>query len=65
MIRLRPRPDASPAGEAPGLARDPARAAAEVFRRFFDVIGRFERRKRALETKSAPEIKARITRLGD
>lgn len=38
--------------------------AGEVFRRFFDLIERFERPKR-IETKSAPHPRARITRLDE
>lgn len=45
--------DSSPAG-----ARD-------VFRRFFDLIERFERPFHARENRPAPEVKARITRLDD
>lgn len=38
--------------------------AGEVFRRFFDLIERFERPKR-IETKSAPHPRVRITRLDE
>lgn len=37
----------------------------DVFRRFFDLIERFERPFQARETRAAPEVKARITRLDD
>lgn len=55
MIRLRPsrQPTADASPPAPPEA---------VIRRFFRLIRRFERR-RGIEVKAAPEIKARITRL--
>lgn len=59
MNRLRPflTPRKAEEPSAAGSARD-------VFRRFFDLIGRFER-PRWQETRPAPEVKARITRLDD
>lgn len=43
----------------------PATGARDVFRRFFDLIERFERPFQAREGRAAPEVKARITRLDD
>lgn len=60
MNRLRPFLAPRKAEETPiaGGARD-------VFRRFFDLIGRFERPLRRHEARPAPEMKARITRLDE
>lgn len=49
----------------PRRAEAPASGAREVFRRFFDLIERFERPRRREEARPAPEVKARITRLDD
>ncbi len=45
--------------DAPG----PAAGAADIFRRFFALIERFECPPQRSEARPAPEIKARITRL--
>ena len=51
----------------PGKGEDASAqtGARDVFRRFFDLIERFERPLRPREERPAPEVKARITRLGD
>lgn len=60
MNRLRPFLTPRKAEETPA-----AGGARDVFRRFFDLIGRFERPLRRHEARAAPEMKARITRLDD
>lgn len=51
-----------PAGAGMGESAVAGRAG-DIFKRFFDLIGRFERPSGGLETKSAPSRRVRITRL--
>ncbi len=70
MNRLRPLAPPQEAGGEPFDAGSlPASSslsgAKAVFRRFFDLIGRFEQPLHRDVARPAPEVKARITRLDD